>query len=450
MLHNIFRHSTSILFSLIWALSIAFFYHSDRPDLLKIHVEMTSSMPGVLQVFVDDGKGFREDLSSSTQVISSLDTIDYDLQLILPAGASSLRIDPINAPATLQLKHISIEYYGQSQEFSNGGLEVWQAAQHLKPVTLPPGEAGRYLQSIDVDPALLLNLSEPFQTITTVRYFSSWLISFFPTQQGWLLIFAGIGLIVFAGRTEHWQVQPLKGNAASHLVAILLSIAWLWVLYHHALNNWFNSDDPCHMAYLVDTGIWPAFSAPEKGGSASSFTPLFFLSFGLNLTWFELNPSYYYWHHLISYSLSLGLVYLVLARFLSPIVSVFAVSVFVASVTSAEAVNHLMERHYIEGLGLAAAALFCYIQAIRRNNLVWACVGSLPHKYQPVLSFEMMTLTNFFPVSLTWVDVSVPPEEYFEIAPVDLVNLKNSRASFATTMNLSSVESAKVSVSMLA
>ncbi|MEM7019035.1 MAG: hypothetical protein AAF512_17045, partial [Pseudomonadota bacterium] len=60
---------------------------------------------------------------------------------------------------------------------------------------------------------------------------------------------------------------------------------------------------------------------------------------------------------------------------------------------------------YIEGLGLAAAALFCYIQAIRRNNLVWACVGSLPYLLAAIakeLYVPLVVILAFLPLGNFW------------------------------------------------
>lgn len=164
-----------------------------------------------------------------------------------------------------------------------------------------------------------------------------------------------------------------------HGIAILIPIALMWILYHSVLQAWWLGDDPFLLQSIVEHGIFQHFYQSNVWRSLSpiNLTPWVILSLGIDWHFFGLEPLGYYWHHLLSFTMVLILAYLVLNLFFSPLVCSLTLSIFVASIPSADIAQFLMVRHYLEGLGLSLIAILLYVKAIETHRLRWAVFGSV-------------------------------------------------------------------------
>ncbi len=164
-----------------------------------------------------------------------------------------------------------------------------------------------------------------------------------------------------------------------HGIAILIPIALMWILYHSVLQTWWLADDPALLQSIAEHGIISHFYQSEVWRSLSSanLTPWVILSLGIDWHFFGLEPLGYYWHHLLSFSIVLLIAYFVLNLFFSPLVCSLTLSIFVASIPSANIAQFLMTRHYLEGLGLSLLAILFYVKAIETDKLRWAIFGSI-------------------------------------------------------------------------
>lgn len=186
----------------------------------------------------------------------------------------------------------------------------------------------------------------------------------------WVILFI---LLAFVQKEEHQKKYQSSAKIATGL-SFILPVLLLWILYRNVIGNWWLIDDPCHLFYISQNGILPAFFDHQRGFSPINFTPWEPLSLGIDYLFFGLNPAPFYWHHMISLSLLLLLSQVFLLRFLLPFFAAFSLSLFVSCVPFCDAANHLMTRHYIEGLIFALVSVYLFIRAQEKNNLtlVWA------------------------------------------------------------------------------
>jgi len=163
-----------------------------------------------------------------------------------------------------------------------------------------------------------------------------------------------------------------------HSIAILIPVALMWILYHNVLQAWWLGDDPFLLQSIAEHGIISHFYQSEVWRSLSpiNLTPWVILSLGIDWHFFGLEPLGYYWHHLFSFTFVLIIAYLVLNLFFSPLVCSLTLSIFVASIPSADIAQFLMVRHYLEGFGLTLLAFLIYVKTIHTQKLRWAILGS--------------------------------------------------------------------------
>jgi hypothetical protein len=166
----------------------------------------------------------------------------------------------------------------------------------------------------------------------------------------------------------HGETLLSPGQRMASLLSFTIPVILLWTLYHHVLGNWWLIDDPCHLFYISQNGIYPAFFDPARGFSPINFTPWEPLSLGIDYLVFGFNPLPFYWHHLLSLSILLLCANVILLRFLSPFVAALSLSLFVASVPLCDAANNLMTRHYIEGLIFALVSIYLFMKAQEKGD----------------------------------------------------------------------------------
>lgn len=189
----------------------------------------------------------------------------------------------------------------------------------------------------------------------------------------WMI--AGGLLMSLSARPAAWAVEPAPWIV--HLSALAVPQMLLLFFYLPTLGNGFSIDDPCHLVYVQDHGLWASFHDRANQISAMNFTPFYPLSFGLDYRWFGLDPTGYYAHHLLSFALLLGAVYLALILYLPPIGATFVLTAMGLATITVYLANTLMVRHYLEGLAWAALALVSYVLAARRGCWRWALAGAV-------------------------------------------------------------------------
>ena len=177
-----------------------------------------------------------------------------------------------------------------------------------------------------------------------------------------------ISEIFFTNKGWHGETLLSPGQRMAFLFSFTIPVILLWILYHHVLGNWWLLDDPCHLFYISQNGIYPAFFDPARGFSPINFTPWEPLSLGIDYLVFGFNPLPFYWHHMLSLSILLLCANAILLRFLSPFVAALSLSLFVASVPLCDAANHLMTRHYIEGLIFALVSIYLFMKAQEKDD----------------------------------------------------------------------------------
>jgi len=209
-------------------------------------------------------------------------------------------------------------------------------------------------------------------------FFSLWGSAVFWLFQQHHIILLIIGLLWIG--LNHLQSQRDNWSTyLTHSVAVLIPISLMWTLYHTALQAWWLADDPALLQNVVEHGIFSHFYQSDVWRSLSyaNLTPWVALSLGIDWQLFGLEPLGFYWHHLLSFSIVLIIAYLVLNLFFSPLICSLTLSLFVASVPSANIAQFLMVRHYLEGLGLSLLAIWGYVKAVQTQRHGWAYLGSL-------------------------------------------------------------------------
>ena len=129
------------------------------------------------------------------------------------------------------------------------------------------------------------------------------------------------------------------------------------------------------LLYIDKIGIIAGFFEPSQ--KYNFYAPLQNFSLGIDYKLFGLNPTGFYWHHLLSLSVVIILAYLVLSVFFPPFLASMIVSLFVVAIPTTHITHFLMVRHYVEGLLLSLLAILAYLQAIKTEKIKWALVGSI-------------------------------------------------------------------------
>lgn len=183
-----------------------------------------------------------------------------------------------------------------------------------------------------------------------------------------------LGYLLASSISAVWVLQPL--NHRVHLWMMGLPLLLFWILYHQVLSTWWTADDPALLEYIHEVGPLTMLFSETRG---LFYAPLQPLSLALDYSFFGLQPSGFYWHHLLSFSLVVLLIYAILSQFFSPLLASMMVSLFISMVPSAHVAHYLMVRHYLEGFGLALLATGCYLRAINAPRFynLWAIVGSI-------------------------------------------------------------------------
>jgi hypothetical protein len=191
----------------------------------------------------------------------------------------------------------------------------------------------------------------------------------------WGVLAITLGYWLASSLPTAWSWQPW--NYRVHWWAISLPLLLFWVLYHQLLSAWWTADDPALLEYIHEVKPWTMLVSKTRD---LFYAPLQPLSWSWDYHFFGLQPSGFYWHHLLSFSLVILLAYSVLSQFFPPLLASMIISLFITMVPTAHVAHHLMLRHYLEGFGLALLATGCYLRAIQAASRFynpWAVIGSI-------------------------------------------------------------------------
>ncbi len=156
-------------------------------------------------------------------------------------------------------------------------------------------------------------------------------------------------------------------------IALATPLGLFWALNHPALDAWWIRDDPCHLVLILEHGIW----RPFVSSIGFFLTPLLPLSLGIDFSLFGLEPTAFYGHQLVSFSMLIVVGYGFLRAFLTPAGASLALALFVVSVPAFAVARLLMNRHYLEGLILALAGLALYRRSITSGRYLSAVLAAV-------------------------------------------------------------------------
>lgn len=365
--HNVpLRRLAAALFFGLWTLGI--FFAFPAPDKLVVEVDLASHTAGQLQLFVDAGRGFREELSTRSTVEDDGAVHRHRLMTAAPHQLNSLRLDPLDRPGELTLHRISVSFGGRQYEFAGETLTAWQP---IYEVQSEPGENFLRLTSQGSDPQLhLTGPGNPFD--------SPWQrLAALPNGRRVALIFLVLPLLLLALGSDGRPWSPW-GPVGETLLALAAPIGLLLANGLRALEDWWLLDDPCLLASTLRHGIGAHFFDPQVWRSLSGnvLMPWTTLSFGFDAHLFGAEPRAFYTHQLAAFALLIVLAFLVLRPVLSALGASLALSLFVTSAPAVAVVWRLMNRHYLEGTILTLLALALYRRAVERDRMALAVAGA--------------------------------------------------------------------------
>jgi hypothetical protein len=155
--------------------------------------------------------------------------------------------------------------------------------------------------------------------------------------------------------------------------------AYIFALYGKTLSGWWAFDDSQILRSAFLNSPWAYFFMPEvwKAFQPANLNPLILWSFDIDLAFFGLAPKGFYAHQLIILWLIAFLTFQLLRPWVKTFWAVAGPLLFICSAPVTNSVYQLMTRHYLEGLLLSIIALHCFLIGLRKNRLIWACLGGL-------------------------------------------------------------------------
>lgn len=374
----------------------AFKTHLQRETNLTAEVVMTVWQSGSVSLYADTGEGFHEKLSARRFYAGDGSPHRYILPLQVFRDIKTLYLFPIEGKGMVELSRITIIWQGKVYRFAGEDLNQW----HLQNSLIKKGETR--------DGGILLEASSPRSHMLLTfshNYSLTWEIFSFLRNKTplliWVFFFALLGL-----KEQSWTLSGERKDRKDlffHLFAGGMPLILLWILYHETLNTWWLIDDPCHLFYVSQNGLFTAFYDPARTFSPINFTPMLPFSFGLDYFLFGLNPEPFYWHHLLSFTATLIAGYILFGYFFPPLISCIILSSFISSLPFCDATFHLMVRHYIEGLFFSFISLILFLAAIREGKNAYyytsalfyllACISK--EVYVPLIAlFAVLLLTK--------------------------------------------------------
>ena len=362
--HRVFaRWAGALLLFGLWVIGLLIAF-PPSPDLL-VEIDLASDTAGHLQIFVDGGRGFREDLSARASVPGDGSLHRHRLVLPAPAVLHGLRLDPLDRAGELVVQRIDLTFGGRHYRFEGDSLNAWRPVHEVQ--SEGPDHALR-LFAEGPDPQLhLAGPGNPFE--------SPWhRLRALPDGRRVVLMVLALPLLLLALTAGR---RPL-GAAGETLLALVAPLGLLFVHGLRTLGDWWLLDDPCLLASTLRHGPWAHFFDPQvwRPLSGNVLMPWTTLSFAFDAHLFGPEPQVFYAHQLVSFILLIVLAYALLRPLLTALGASLALSLFVASAPAMAVAWRLMNRHYLEGAVLAIAAIALYRHAVERGRFSSALAGA--------------------------------------------------------------------------
>ena len=153
---------------------------------------------------------------------------------------------------------------------------------------------------------------------------------------------------------------------AEALVALLALAALTAGLHGSALSTAWCCDDPQILLHAQRHAPWAYFLDPATWRALVpySFTPWLTWSYDLDLALFGFSPGGFYLHHLLMLVLAAWALGLVARRFVPGPLAWVAAAGFLVSLPAAVSAQHLMVRHYVEGLFFFLVSVLLFLRAL--------------------------------------------------------------------------------------
>jgi hypothetical protein len=179
---------------------------------------------------------------------------------------------------------------------------------------------------------------------------------------------------------EYRYGQRLKSSRfLNNLTAAVILALVTCLLYYNALNAYWRYDDGAHLGFAATYQPWQYFFIPEitRQHNISSVTPWNVLTYDINLRLFGFSPAGFYAHQLFSVWLAGLGTFLLLRLWTVYYWALFGAILFLTGVPTFHIANELMTGHYLEGMILMIAVLYCYVQALRKERFLIALAGAV-------------------------------------------------------------------------
>ena len=170
------------------------------------------------------------------------------------------------------------------------------------------------------------------------------------------------------------------------VLTIMLLCTSAMLLYSPILGQYWTTDDTPILESVVVHGVWRHFWDPAVWAhhlpmppTWGVLTPWVMLSLGIDWALGGLDPSLAYFHHLLSIGAVVGLLYILLRRFLGRAGVMVTITLFVLSPPFSEAAHFLMERHYLEGLALYILSCLFYLKAVKKQSVLWSLASMMSY-----------------------------------------------------------------------
>lgn len=154
------------------------------------------------------------------------------------------------------------------------------------------------------------------------------------------------------------------------LWATVFFVAMSFLIYHDVLKLWWTFDDPYILELVIFQNPIDFFLRPDiyQRLSIASFTPLVIASYALNYHLFGFEPQWFYAYQILLLGLLATGIFLLVRRWHSLTVAVWAALFFLLSGPAALSGHVLMTRHYVEGACWSLLSVLLLLSASKSNG----------------------------------------------------------------------------------
>jgi hypothetical protein len=142
------------------------------------------------------------------------------------------------------------------------------------------------------------------------------------------------------------------------------------VAYSASFCFFWTYDDAFHLHFLLTHRLMDILIRPAAwhGLPFRMFTPLLFISYGIDRKLFGLDSFFFQAHQLLALAVAACLLYAVFRLWSKPLWAWFGAMLFIFSLPVVGTVSMLMLRHYLEGLALASASAITLVNGVRKSR----------------------------------------------------------------------------------